>query len=811
MTSKILQWCALPGLFFFSLGAFANPPVKVLPNNQWVMLSPPVDPDTSGTLRQLFGDDLNVNRYEEAWVVYGWDPLVGARGRYFIPTLDQRLEEGQGYWVIQNTGTDVTIDVPANSRAVAAEEIPGCIDIRGCIESELAVRNGQQTWTMAGFNHDAPLSMRRVSIVTGAASCYFGCTLNEAFSAPASLGSGIYRYVNPSVGYERLTESSVLQPWDAYWIATTANALGARDDDGNFNGARMLFPTVPATTAMPRMADYELVFRDEFNSGGQLDRTKWNTGLLWGPYQTINNEEQLYVDTLGMHEGFEYDPFTLTGDGTLKITASKVTPSLQPPVKPADNDPVWGQYLEYRSNPEYNPADTNYLSGIITTYDTFKLSHGYVEARAKLPGGQGLWPAVWMLTTHYVNRVPEIDIMEFLGDKRNRVYHTYHYFKPENDWELVSTPSNRTIGPDFTDDFHVFGAAWEPGQIIFYVDGVEVHRVSDEDYEIAGQGMYLILNLAVGGDWPKAPDASTEFPAVFEIDYIRAYKKKLSVPVNLNEYQLVFNDEFTGSRLNPNKWSTSFVWGPFLPINDELQYYVDTLGADRGANYSPFTLSGGTTPQTGFLTITARTAADSGNMPRVLPGFNSNYWNSNPISWRQADYTPPDYTSGIITSREAFRFSKGYAEIRAKVPDGDGLWPAFWLLNAYYVGPTPEIDIMEILGEDTRTNHHSFHYQNEVGELVSTSKQTRLRSGVPSFSEDFHTFGVQWLHDEIHWYIDGVNVHSVYDTEVAYQIMYVLANLAVGGTFNSVPLDPTAIPAELVIDYIRVYQERDTN
>ncbi|MFK7857913.1 MAG: family 16 glycosylhydrolase [Granulosicoccus sp.] len=768
------------------------------------MLSLPVDPKAAGTLGQVFGDDLPLDRYGSGWIVYGFNPQDGPNGNYFAAPLGQPLEAGLGYWILQRTGSSVTIDVPANSPAVAVAEIPGCSAIQGCIESELDVRDNRKTWSMVGFNHDAPLPMSGVSFVTGAANCFFGCTLNEALQSPRSIEPGFYRYLGLSAGYELIRQNSVLQPWDAYWVMTSETAY-AVDEDNDPLGARMLFPTVAPTPAVPRISDYELVFQDEFNGGGQLDTSKWNSGLLWGPYKPINNEEQLYVDSLGMHSGFEYDPFTLTAQGTLKITATEVTSSLKPPVKPDVDDPVWGQYLEYRPSPEYDVNDVNYLSGIITTYDTFKMTHGYVEARAKLPGGQGLWPAVWMLNTHYVHRIPEIDIMEFLGDKRNRIYHTYHYFKPENDWELISTPNNRTVGPDFTEDFHVFGVAWEPGQIIFYVDGVEVHRVTDDDFDIAGQAMYLILNLAVGGNWPRSPDQFTEFPAVYEIDYVRAYTKKLSVPVNLNEYQLVFNDEFTGSTLNADKWSTSFVWGPFLPINNEQQYYVDALGADRSANYSPFTVSAGN------LTIHARTAADSGDMPPALPANGSSYWDTNPISWRQPGYTQPDYTSGLITSRESFPFSKGYAEIRAKVPEGNGLWPAFWLLNKYYVGPTPEIDVMEILGEDTRSVHHSFHYRDDIGELVSASKKTTLAAGAPSFSDDFHTFGVQWMHDEIHWYVDGVKVHSEYDTEIAYQLMYVLANLAVGGDFNDNALDPNAIPAQLVIDYIRVYQSRDTS
>ena len=89
--------------------------------------------------------------------------------------------------------------------------------------------------------------------------------------------------------------------------------------------------------------------------------------------------------------------------------------------------------------------------------------------------------------------------------------------------------------PDWTDDFHTFGMAWSPTDIVWYVDGEETRRITDSDYTIANQSMYLIANLAVGGNWPGTPDENTQFPATFEIDYIRAYKKKLNPELDLSQ------------------------------------------------------------------------------------------------------------------------------------------------------------------------------------------------------------------------------------------------------------------------------------
>jgi len=578
-------------------------------------------------------------------------------------------------------------------------------------------------------------------------------------------------------------------------------------------------PGVGDPPSQPNLEQYELAFFDEFNDAS-LDPSKWQTGLIWGPYLPINNEEQLYVDTLGLNQDSSHNPFEFNGD-SLTIKATATSGSVQPPARPSQDDPAWDLYPEYRYNgpsedgPGYQAEDVNYLSGIITSYDSFKMTHGYVEARVKLPAGQGLWPAFWLLNTHYVEDSPEIDVMEFLGQTTDRVYHTYHYFDTADNWAKRSTPSYTSMAEewgitDWTAGFHTFGMSWSPREIVWYVDGIETRRISDQDtinghdVRISSQSMYLIANLAVGGNWPGAPDASTTFPAEFEIDYIRAYKKKLADPLDLAaDYQLMFNDEFNGSTLDTDKWNTRYLWGPYLTINSEEQYYVDSNGIDSDLSYSPFTLNDG------VLSITADLSENSGSdvPPQTLPPVNDPLWQQNP-EFRQGPYDgPPEYTSGIITSYDSFKFAHGYAEIRAKVPEGDGLWPAFWLLNAYYVGTLPEIDVMEILGEDTNQLYHTYHRSDTNGEQLST--QFITNTGQP-FSDGFHTYGVRWQAGRIDWYVDGTLVHTLEDDSVSYQIMYVIANLAVGGNFNSVAVDPAAVPASLDIDYIRVYQEKDT-
>lgn len=607
---------------------------------------------------------------------------------------------------------------------------------------------------------------------------------------------------------------------DHFWRVAAVNEYGKSDfsysllditgtDSGPSGSYSILYDD--------NFSDYELLFADDF-SNATLDPEKWDTGLLWGPYLQINNETQLYVDSLGMHSSLGFTPFELTGS-TLKITAVPVSSEHPVPPRPAPSSSLWQPrpYSEYRYNaPVGSPGDDNYnrgfqsdeidyLSGIITSYGSFKMSHGYVEARVKLPAGRGLWPAFWMLPTHYVEDVPEIDVMEFLGQDVDRVYHTYHYFDIANNWQLISTPSYTTLADDWTEAFHTFGMAWSPREIVWYVDGVETRRINDTEYRIPGQAMYLIANLAVGGNWPGNADESTPFPATYEIDYIRAYKKRLSPTLNLAEdYQIMFEDDFTDASLDPAKWNTHFLWGPYQPINNEEQYYVDALGSDAGGA-SPFFINDG------ILSITARAADDPAAfpIPQTLPLEDDSLWQDFTTFNRNLQYSPGNYTSGIITSYDAFKFAYGYAEIRARIPSGAGLWPAFWLLNGYYIDQQPEIDIMEVRGENPHQIVHSYH-RREAGVQQSTSFLTDGGNLPEGYSDDFHTYGVRWQPGSIEWYIDGELVQSYAGEDVGYQLMYVIANLAVGGDFNEREVDTSLFPTSLDIDYIRVYQEKDT-
>jgi beta-glucanase (GH16 family) len=159
-----------------------------------------------------------------------------------------------------------------------------------------------------------------------------------------------------------------------------------------------------------------------------------------------------------------------------------------------------------------------YTSGAISSLEHFALRYGYVQIRAKVPSGRGLWPAFWLLADGE-GSPSEIDVFEILGDQPNTVYMTNHWQGPDGERLLHQGAFS---GPDFSQAFHTFAADWEPAQIIWYVDGVERFR---SDQGVPSEPMALIADLAVGGDWPGNPDASTIFPAYLDISYIEAYQR----------------------------------------------------------------------------------------------------------------------------------------------------------------------------------------------------------------------------------------------------------------------------------------------
>jgi beta-glucanase (GH16 family) len=159
------------------------------------------------------------------------------------------------------------------------------------------------------------------------------------------------------------------------------------------------------------------------------------------------------------------------------------------------------------------------------------------------------------------------------------------------------------------------------------------------------------------------------------------------------------------------------------------------------------------------------------------------------------------YTSGIITTENTFSQTYGYFEIRAQVPEGKGLWSAFWLLPKTGNWP-PEIDVMESHGQNP-----DLVYQSTHGFSTQQSQENVVVANNASGS--FHTYGVKWTPSTIEWYLDGVVTHA--QSNFIHEPMYMLANLAVGGSWPGNPDDSTSFPAKMKIDYIRAYAPSSSN
>jgi hypothetical protein len=160
-----------------------------------------------------------------------------------------------------------------------------------------------------------------------------------------------------------------------------------------------------------------------------------------------------------------------------------------------------------------------YKRQIVTSLKRQKFSYGYFEMRAKLPKGQGIWPAFWLTNDSTL----EIDAMEMLGHEPNKVYMTLH--------RNGSQVQGRSYtGPDYSAGFHTFGVDWQPTYVKWYLDGVLAATYSGA---MPSDPLYICLNTAVGGAWPGSPTASTAFPVEYNVDYVRVYDTKPTAATTL--------------------------------------------------------------------------------------------------------------------------------------------------------------------------------------------------------------------------------------------------------------------------------------
>lgn len=246
---------------------------------------------------------------------------------------------------------------------------------------------------------------------------------------------------------------------------------------------------------------WSLVWSDEFNGpdGSMPDPTKWSIvkdGSGFG-----NHELEYYTD----------QPSNVHVEkGNLVITARKES---------------------------YTGADgvqREYTSARLETAGHFQQEYGRYEARIKIPKGQGIWPAFWMLGSDIGTvgwpACGEIDIMENVGFEPSKVHGSLHgpQYSGDNPLTGAYTLPGRLA---FSDDFHVFAVEWEPQVLRFYVDNIlyetqTIDNIPSHKHWAFDHPFFVLLNVAVGGQWPGNPDASTSFPTSMLVDYVRVYQLK---------------------------------------------------------------------------------------------------------------------------------------------------------------------------------------------------------------------------------------------------------------------------------------------
>jgi len=248
----------------------------------------------------------------------------------------------------------------------------------------------------------------------------------------------------------------------------------------------------------------KLTFRDEFNRASEtpVDPTKWTAEI--GGYGWGNEELQYYTDDIenAYHDG--------AGSLVIKTIKKDLPPSFS----------CWyGQ--------------CKYTSARLITKGKFDQKYGRFEARIKIPRGQGMWSAFWMLGNN-IDKVGwancgEIDIMENIGREPSTVYGTIHgpgYLGANG----IGAPFNLPNEQKFADDFHIYATEWTENKISFYVDGNLSKTIVPKDLPAGKKWVYdhpffMILNLAIGGKWGGAPDETTVFPQTMMIDYVRVYRR----------------------------------------------------------------------------------------------------------------------------------------------------------------------------------------------------------------------------------------------------------------------------------------------
>lgn len=314
-------------------------------------------------------------------------------------------------------------------------------------------------------NSTPPLNLSVTATVStdNSGNVSFTAAATNAVSYDFDFGNGVFQLVPSGIVTWRYTASGT------YTVNVIAKSAGGQT----------ISKSIQVTVAVAQ----SVVWSDEFDTPGAPNSAKWGYDLGAGGWG--NNELQYYTSRTDN---------AVVSNGTLKIIAKAE-----------------------------NYSGSAYTSARLLSKDKFSFKYGKIEARAKIPAGVGTWPAIWMLgnniTTAGWPACGEIDIMEHVGRELNKIYGTVHY----PDHSGGNGVGNTVIISNATTEFHIYTMEWSATSIKFFVDNQLFHTVSNNSGLPFNQNFFIILNVAMGGNFGGPVDAAFTL-ASMEIDYIRVYQ-----------------------------------------------------------------------------------------------------------------------------------------------------------------------------------------------------------------------------------------------------------------------------------------------
>jgi len=305
-------------------------------------------------------------------------------------------------------------------------------------------------------------------------------------------------------------------------------------------------------------------------------------------------------------------------------------------------------------------------------------------------------------------------------------------------------------------------------------ESVKIEIIGDDEAETSEDFKVSIVNVTGASLGNATATITIENDDAGASGTLTIPSSGFETPSEYGGWDLIWNDEFDGDELDTEFWTYEFGNGDWGWGNNELEYY-------RREN---------TSIVDGHLVIEART--------EPFGGFN--------------------YTSSRLITKDKFEFTYGRVDIRAVLPEGRGIWPALWMLGANIsdVGwpRCGEIDIMEIVGHEPNVLHGTVHFQKDDGNKSESTNTKRLPTG-QSFKDEFHVFSIIWSEDRIEILLDDNVYHTITRAGLGLQESYpfndpsfFIFNVAVGGNWPGSPDGSTVFPQHMVVDYIRVFQEK---